>query len=249
MPPWIQDGGLDAMVQRLGDPRNRARVRRDLLTPTTQWENEWLEVAGPEDILILSVGNAGLRDLSGKTLTEIAKRWNADPIDALMDLLIKDAGLTTVAIFGMSEPDIVLALKQPWVSIGCDQSGTSPKGLLSEQPVHPRGYGTFARILQKYVREEQVLTLADAIRKFTALPAQRMRLSDRGVLKKGMYADVVVFDPDRVFAPATFEKPHQLAKGMQYVLVNGVPVIERGRATNALPGKVLRGGGYRAASP
>ena len=145
----------------------------------------------------------------------------------------------------MSEPDVALALQQPWVSVDNDSQGTAPDGLLGQEHPHPRAYGTFPRILRKYVREEHKLTLEDAIRKFCALPAQRMRLSDRGVLKAGMWADVVIFDPETITDRATFENPNQLSEGMQYVLVNGVPVIDDGKATNALPGKVLRGPGYQ----
>ena len=151
--------------------------------------------------------------------------------------------LRSVAVFGMSEPDVALALQQPWVSICNDSQGTAPDGLLGAEHPHPRAYGTFPRILRKYVREEQKLSLEDAIRKFSALPAQRMRLTDRGVLKKGMWADIVIFDPATIRDRATFENPNQLSEGMQYVLVNGVPVIENGKQTNALPGKVLRGPG------
>jgi dihydroorotase/N-acyl-D-amino-acid deacylase len=144
----------------------------------------------------------------------------------------------------MSEPDVALALQQPWVSIDNDSSGTSPEGILGQEHPHPRAYGTFPRILRKYVREEKKLTLEDAIRKFSALPAQRMRLTDRGVLKSGMWADVVVFDPETIHDVATFENPNQLSQGMEYVLVNGVPVIDQRKMTGALPGKVLRGAGY-----
>ncbi len=147
----------------------------------------------------------------------------------------------SVAVFAMSEQDIACALKQPWVSVDNDSQGTAPEGILGREHPHPRAYGTFPRILRKYVREEKLLTLQDAIRKFSALPAQRMRLTDRGVLKQGMWADVVVFDPNAIRDVATFEKPNQLSTGMEYVLVNGVPVIERGKMTNALPGRVLRG--------
>jgi len=147
-------------------------------------------------------------------------------------------------VFGMSEPDVALALSQAWVSIDNDASGTSPDGILGEEHPHPRAYGTFPRILRKYVREEKKLTLEDAIRKFSALPAQRMRLTDRGVLKQGMWADVVVFDPETIRDLATFDNPNQLSQGMEYVLVNGVAVIEGGKMTGALPGKVLRGAGY-----
>jgi N-acyl-D-amino-acid deacylase len=160
-------------------------------------------------------------------------------------VLIRDKAFTNVAVLGMDEPDVKLALQQPWVSIDNDSQGTSPEGLLGQEHPHPRAYGTFPRILRKYVREEHALTLPDAIRKFSALPAQRMRLSDRGVLKQGMCADVVVFDPATIRDLATFEQPNQLSQGMEYVLVNGVPVIAEGKMTGALPGKVLRGAGYR----
>jgi dihydroorotase/N-acyl-D-amino-acid deacylase len=165
-------------------------------------------------------------------------------MDALFDLLIEDDAFTGVAVFGMSEPDVVLALEQPWVSIDNDSSGTSPEGILGEEHPHPRAYGTFPRILRKYVREDGKLSLEDAIRKFSALPAQRMRLTDRGVLKAGMWADVVVFDPASIRELATFENPNQLAQGMDLVLVNGVPVIDHGRMTGVRPGRVLRGPGY-----
>jgi len=158
-------------------------------------------------------------------------------------VLVEDP-LVEVAVFGMSEPDVVLALQQPWVSIDNDSSGTSPEGLLGQEHPHPRAYGTFPRILRKYVREEHILTLEDAIRKFSALPAQRMRLIDRGVMKAGMWADVVVFDPAAVRDLATFDNPNQLSQGMDYVLVNGVLVIDQGKMTGAKPGKVLRGAGY-----
>ena len=182
--------------------------------------------------------------MQGKTLAELAKMWNKDPMDALFDLLIEDNAFTEVAVFGMSEPDVALALQQPWVSIDNDSAGTSPAGILGREHPHPRAYGTFPRILRKYVREEKLLTLEDAIRKFSALPAQRMRLTDRGVLKAGMWADVVVFDPATVRDLATFDNPNQLSQGMEYVLVNGVPVIDQGKMTGAKPGKVLRAAGY-----
>jgi dihydroorotase/N-acyl-D-amino-acid deacylase len=149
----------------------------------------------------------------------------------------------SVAVFAMSEQDVALALKQPWVAIDNDSQGTATDGILGREHPHPRGYGTFPRILRKYVREEKLLSLPDAIRKFSALPAQRMRLADRGVLKKGMWADVTIFDPEKIRDLATFEKPNQLSVGMEFVLVNGIPVIENGKMTDALPGKVLRGQG------
>ena len=214
-------------------------------TPSTEWDNEWQEIAGPEAILVSVVQNPQLLPLQGKTIAQIAKLWNKDPFDTIFDLLIQDNAFTQVAVFGMSEPDVALALQQPWVSVDNDSQGTAPDGLLGQEHPHPRAYGTFPRILRKYVREEKKLRLEDAIRKFSALPAQRMRLSDRGVLKAGLWADVVIFDPQTITDRATFENPNQLSEGMQYVLVNGVPVIDGGKPTNALPGKVLRGPGYQ----
>jgi dihydroorotase/N-acyl-D-amino-acid deacylase len=243
IPPWAHDGGDAKLIERLKDPATRARIRQDMQTPSSKWDNEWDEIPGAQAVLIGVVQNPQLLPLQGKTLAEVAKLWKEDPIDALCDLLIKDNAFTGVAVFGMSEPDVVLALEQPWVSVDNDSSGTAPTGLLGQEHPHPRAYATFPRILRKYVREEHKLSLPDAIRKFSALPAQRMHLTDRGVLKQGLWADVVVFDPATIRDVATFENPNQLSQGMQYVLVNGVPVIEEGKMTDALPGKVLRGPG------
>jgi N-acyl-D-amino-acid deacylase len=243
IPPWAHDGGNAKLVERLKDPATRERIRKDMLTPSRDWDNEWQEIPGADAIMIGAVENQELLSLQGKRLSEIAKLWNKDPLDALFDFLIQSPN-TGVAVFGMSQPDVTLALEQPWVSIDNDSEGTSPDGILGRAHPHPRAYGTFPRILSKYVREEKVLTLEDAIRKFTALPAQRMRLTDRGVLKSGMWADLVIFDPATVHDRATFDNPNQLSEGMDYVLVNGVPVIDQGKMTGALPGKVLRGSGY-----
>jgi len=244
IPPWAHDGGDVKLVERLKDPATRARIRKDMMTPSQDWDNEWQEIPGPEAVLIGVVQNPKLLPLQGKTLADVAKLWNKDPMDVLFDLLIEDKAYTSVAVFGMSEPDVLLALQQPWVSINNDSSGSSPEGLLGNEHPHPRAYGTFPRILRKYVREEKKLSLEDAIRKFSTLPAQRMRLTDRGVLKQGMWADVVIFDPATIRDLATFENPNQLSQGMEYVLVNGVPVIDQGKMTGALPGRVLRSAGY-----
>jgi dihydroorotase/N-acyl-D-amino-acid deacylase len=243
IPPWAHDGGTAKLVERLKDPVTRERIRKAMLTPSQQWDNEWQEIPGPDAIMIGAVQNPDLLPMQGKRLSEIAKLWNKDPMDALFDFLIQDPS-TGVAVFGMSQPDVTLALQQSWVSIDNDSEGASPEGILGQAHPHPRAYGTFPRILSKYVREEKVLTLEDAIRKFSALPAQRMRLIDRGVLKEGMWADVTIFDPATVHDRATFDNPNQLAEGMDYVLVNGIPVIDQGKMTGALPGKVLRGHGY-----
>src|SRR5215472_2085987 len=179
IPPWAHDGGDQKMIERLKDPATRARIRKDMQTHSTDWDNEWEEVPGPESILVSVVSNPKLVPLQGKTIDQIAKQWNKDPIDAICDLLIEDHGYTYAAVFGMDEPDVALALQQPWVSICNDSQGTSPDGLLGIEHPHPRAYGTFPRILRKYVREEKKLTLEDAIRKFSTLPAQKMRLADR----------------------------------------------------------------------
>jgi N-acyl-D-aspartate/D-glutamate deacylase len=247
VPQWAHDGGDARLLERLKDPGARARMRKDMETPSTEWDDEWQEIPGPESVLIGVVQNPKLLPLQGKTLAELATLWNKDPMDALFDLLIEDGAYTYVAVFGMSEPDVALALQQPWVSIDNDSEGTSPEGILGKEHPHPRAYGTFPRIVRKYVREEKKLTLEDAIRKFSALPAQRMRLTDRGVLKAGMWADVVIFDPATVRDLATFAEPNQLSEGMEYVLVNGVAVIDQGKMTGTRPGRVLRGPGYVAA--
>jgi N-acyl-D-amino-acid deacylase len=243
VPPWAHDGGTAKLVERLKDPATRQRIRKDMLTPSKAWDNEWQEIPGPEAIMIGVVQNPKLLPFQGKRLSEIAQLWNKDPMDALFDFLIEDP-YADVAVFGMSQPDVTLALQQPWVAVDNDSSGTSPEGILGQEHPHPRAYGTFPRVLRKYVREDKALTPEDAIRKFSALPAQRLRLADRGLIKPGMWADVVIFDPSTVRDLATFENPNQLSEGMEYVLVNGVPVIDQGKMTGALPGKVVRGPGY-----
>ncbi|MDB6158630.1 MAG: dihydroorotase [Gammaproteobacteria bacterium] len=245
VPPWAHDGGQAKLIERMKDPVTRARIRKDMTTQTTEWDNEWLAIPGPESILICVVQNPALRPLQGKTLAQVAASRHQDPIDALLDILIEDKAYTSVAVFGMEENDVALALAQPWVAIDNDSQGTAPAGILGQEHPHPRAYGTFPRVLRKYVREEHRLTLQDAIRKFTSLPAQRLGLTDRGVLKQGMWADIAIFDPEQIHDVATFENPNQLSVGIQYLLVNGVPVIAGGKATNALPGKALRGPGYQ----
>jgi N-acyl-D-amino-acid deacylase len=245
IPPWAHDGGTDKLIERLKDPAIRAQIRKDMQTPSDKWDNEWLAITGPQDILITAVNNKELLKYEGKRISDIAEEWKEDPIDTICDFLIKDRAATSVAVFGMAESDVNLVLQQPWVSVDNDASGTSPEGILGTEHPHPRAYGTFPRILGKFVREEHMLTLPEAIRKFSALPAQREHLTDRGVLKQGMWADVVVFDPDSVHDVATYENPNQFSVGMQYVLVNGVPVIDQGKMTGSLPGKVLYGPGYK----
>jgi len=245
VPPWAHDGGTAKMLERLRDPAQRAKIRADMLDPNGKWDNEWQEIPGPDAVLIGAVQNQALLPLQGKRLSQIAEEKGKDPIDTLMDILVEDSGFTYCAVFGMSEPDVLLALQQPWTSIDNDSQGAALDGILGKEHPHPRAYGTFPRIIHKYVEQERKLALEDAIRKFSALPAQKMRLSDRGVLKQGMWADIVVFDPAKVRDLATFDNPNQLSVGMQYVLVNGVPVISEGKMKNALPGRVIKGPGAR----
>ena len=246
IPPWAHDGGDEKLLERLKDPQARARIRADMLASDDKgWDNEWQEIPGPEAVLIGAVQNPELASIQGKTLADVAQLWKMDPIDTVCEILIRDHAFTYVAVFGMSEPDVALAVQQPWVSFNNDSQGTAPTGLLGQEHPHPRAYGTFPRVIRKYVREDKLLSLEEAIRKMSSLPAQKMRLADRGVVKAGMWADLVVFDAATVTDKATFAQPNQLSVGMDYVLVNGIPVIAAGQATGARPGKVLRGPGAR----
>jgi dihydroorotase/N-acyl-D-amino-acid deacylase len=245
VPPWAHDGGTTKLIERLRDPATRARIRVEMETKREGWDNEWLAVAGPADILVSSVGRAELRSLQGQSIEAIARARGREPIETLLDILVEDGAQAQVAAFGMQERDVVVALRAPWVAICNDSAGTSPQGALGLEHPHPRAYGTFPRILRRYVRETHELSLEEAIRKFSALPAARLHLSDRGVLKVGLAADVVVFDEQEIADRATYAEPNQLSVGMRFVLVNGVPVIADGRETLRLPGRVLRGPGYR----
>lgn len=244
VPPWAHDGGSAKLIERLHDPAARARIRKDMETASADWDNEWSEIAGPEAILIGVVKNPALHALQGQTLAAIATARGTDPLETLLDILAEDRGFTYCAVFGMNEADIKLAFQQPWTSADNDSSGAAPDGLLGAEHPHPRAYGALPRMLRKYVREEHLVSLEDAVRKFTSLPAGRLRLNDRGVIKVGMAADLVVFDPDTITDRSTFEAPNQLATGMQWVFVNGVAVIADGNMTGARPGQVLRGPGF-----
>ena len=248
IPPWANAGGATELLARLKDPQTRARIEKDMRTPADSWNNDWLEVPGPHAVEITAVKNPALAGLEGRRLDDIANSWHESPLDALLDILVKDHAATDVAVFGMAQPDVTLALKQPWVSICDDAEAQEPTGPLGQGNPHPRAYAAFSRIITKYVREDHVLTLPEAIRRMTALPAQRMGLSRRGVIKDGMWADIDIFDPSKLRTPATFEEPKQLAQGMSWVLVNGVPVIADGKMTGALPGEVLHGPGYEEGS-
>jgi N-acyl-D-amino-acid deacylase len=246
VPPWAHEGGTTKFVERLKDPATREKLKQEMRAPSNSWENFYLGAGGGEGILISSVLNRELAKYEGKRLNEVAKLMGKnDEIDALFDLLIADNAQTGMVVFLMSEDDVKLALKQAWVSVGVDHGAVALTGPLAEGRAHPRGYGSFPRILGRYVRDERVVSLEEAIRKMTSLAANRVHLVDRGLLKPGYFADVVVFDPQQVRDVATFEDPNQLSSGMRYVIVNGGMVVFAGKQTNALPGRPLRGPGYK----
>ncbi|HLF82874.1 MAG TPA: D-aminoacylase [Blastocatellia bacterium] len=246
IPPWAHEGGTAKFVERLRDPATREKLKQEMRAPSSNWENFYLGAGGGEGILISSVLKRELAKYEGKRLNEVARMMGkGDEIDALFDLLIADNAQTSMIVFLMSEDDVKLALKQPWVSVGVDHGAVALTGPLAEGKAHPRGYGTFPRVLGRYVRDEHVLTLEEAIRKMTSLAANRVHLVDRGLLKPGFFADVVVFDPQQIRDVATFEDPNRLSVGMRYVIVNGALVLFAGNQTNALPGRPLRGPGHK----
>ena len=246
VPPWAHEGGTAKFVERLKDPPTRQKLKQEMRSPSDKWENFYLGAGGGEGVLVNTVLNRDLAKYEGKRINEIAKMMGkSDELDALFDLLIADNAQTGMIIFLMNEDDVKLALRQPWVSVGIDHGEVALTGPLAEGKAHPRGYGSFPRILGRYVRDEHVLTLEEAIRKMTSLAANRVHLSDRGILKPGFFADVVVFDPERIHDVATFEDPNRLSIGMNYVLVNGEPVVFDAKQTTALPGRPLRGPGYK----
>ena len=243
MPLWVQDGGHDAWVERLQDPAIRERVAAEMRQPTREWENFFID-AGPENILLIGFRNPDLRHLIGKTLREVADERGADPTMTAMDLVLEDDSRVEAVYFLMSEENIKRKVAMPWMSFGSDAGAPSAEGIFMESSRHPRTYGNFARLLGKYVREERIIPLQQAIRRMTSLPASNIGAFQRGELREGYYADVVVFDPARITDNATFEEPHQYATGMYHVFVNGVQVLRHGRHTGATPGRVVRGPGW-----
>ncbi len=243
LPGWAHEGGRQAMLARLADGGARARLRAELTAGGTDW-NIGASSGGPQGVMIASVGADSLRRYQGMRLSEVAAARGQEVVDALFDLLLADGGGTSAIYFSMSEDDIEHAMRQPWVMVGID-AGARPLDREAVGQPHPRAYGSFPRILCRYVRERGVLTLPDAIRRFTALPAARVGLDERGVLKAGMYADLTLFDPATVCDRATFEDPVQASVGIAHVLVNGVPVLRGGVPTDARPGRALRRGGGR----
>ncbi len=244
IPAKYHAGGPDALIKRLKDPKVRAQIRKEVSAPSTSFENLWLGAGGADGVLVISVLNPDLRKYEGKTIAQIAKMDNKDPLDALMDLVIADRDNVGAVYFLMSEDDVKLAMQQPWVSVGTDYGAVSPTGPLGESKVHPRAYGSFARILGKYVRDEHNLRMEDAIRKFTSLPAQREKLDHRGLLRTDYFADITIFDPEKVRDTATFDDPNKPSVGFEYVFVNGVLSLEHDKVTGQLGGHPLRGPGY-----
>ena len=246
MPPWVQDGGLEAWIARLKDAKTRARVIREMRDPAPPWENLFA-AAGPKGMLLLEFKNPALKPLTGKTLAEVAQLRGVSPEDAAIDLVIEDGSRVGVAYFLMSEENVAREVALPWVSFDSDADAPAPEGVFLKSSRHPRTYGNFVRVLAKYVREDHVLTLQEAIRRLTAFPAATLSLSDRGLLKAGNYADIVVFDPKTVQDHATYERPQQLATGVENVWVNGVRALRSQEATGAASGRAVRGRAWTGA--
>jgi N-acyl-D-amino-acid deacylase len=243
MPLWVQEGGHDAWVARLKDPDIRARVVAEMKRPTDEWENFYVG-AGPENILLVGFKNEDLRPLTGKTLQEVADEREADPAETAIDLVIEDDSRVDAVYFFMSEDNVRRKMAKPWVSFGSDAGAPAAEGVFMNTNPHPRAYGNFSRILGKYVRDEKIITMQEAIRRMTSLPAYNIGIAERGQLSEGYYADVVVFDPEKIADQATFEEPHQYATGVWHVFVNGEQVLKNGRHTGATPGRVVRGPGW-----
>ena len=244
MPPWVQEGGYDAWVERLRDPATRARVAAEMRTPTDAWENLGL-AAGPEGILLVGFKNPDLRPLTGRTVAEVAAERGVSPEDAMIDLVIEDGSRVEAVYFLMSEENVRRQIALPYMSFGSDAGAPAPEGVFLNTSVHPRAYGNFARLLGRYVRDEGIISLEEAVRKLTDLPATNLRLRKRGRLAPGYFADVTVFDPETIQDHATFEDPHQLSTGTHHVFVNGTAVLRDGEPTGALPGRVVRGPGWK----
>ncbi|RPH98197.1 MAG: D-aminoacylase [Lysobacterales bacterium] len=243
MPPWVQEGGHAAWVERLRDPDVRARVVAEIRQPGDGWENLYHAAGGPENLLLLGFRNDALKHLTGKTLAEAAALRGATPEDTIIDLVIEDDSRVATAYFIMSEDNIAKKIRQPWMAFGSDAESLAPEGVFLKSNPHPRAYGNFARLLGKYVREQQVISLPEAIRRLTTLPADNLGLAGRGRLQPGYHADIAVFDPATISDHATFTEPHRFATGMHHVIVNGVPVLRNGEHTGATPGRFVRGPG------
>ena len=245
MPPWVQEGGLKQWIKRLQDPKIRKKALDEMRKPSDKWENLLLMAGSPEQVLLLGFANDSLKRFTGKTLGEVARVYGKSPEETAMDLVITDSTRVGTAYFMMSEENIKRQIALPYLSFGSDAESAAPEGVFLKSSTHPRAYGNFARLLGKYVRDEKVIPIEEAIRKLTSLPAGNLKIKQRGTLTSGYFADVVVFDPAKIQDHATFEKPHQYATGMMHVFVNGTQVLENGEHTGAKPGRVVRGPGYK----
>jgi N-acyl-D-amino-acid deacylase len=243
LPPWTEEGGYPALFKRLRDPATRQKIAKEVKTPSDAWENLYLAAGSPDKILLVGFKSEKLKPLTGKSLADVAKLRGTDPIETIMDLIAEDESRIDTIYFLMAEENVRKELAKPWISFGSDEASQAPEGVFLKSNPHPRAYGNFARVLGKYVREEKLLSLGEAIRRLSALPAANLGLDRRGYLKEGMFADVVVFDPVTVGDRATFAQPHQYAVGMKYVFVNGTQVLKEGEHTGATPGHALWGPG------
>jgi N-acyl-D-amino-acid deacylase len=243
MPPWVLDGGYDAAYKRLSDPIVRKKIAKAIRTPANDWENLFLAAGSPDRVLLVEFKSERLKRFTGKTLAEAARLRGEDPVDTIMNLVLEDRSRVGTVYFMIAEDNIRKEIALPWVSFGSDAGSMAPEPPFTNSSTHPRAYGNFARVLGKYVRDDKVITLADAIRKLSGLPAANLELDGRGLLKADMFADVVVFDPATIADRATFENPHQYAVGVKHVFVNGVQVLKDGEHTGAKPGRALWGPG------
>ena len=243
LPPWTEDGGYPALFKRLRDPATREKIAAEVRIDSDAWENLYLAAGSPDKILLAGFKSEKLKPLTGKSLAEVAKMRGKDPIETIMDLLSEDESRIDAMYFLMSEENVRKELTKPWISFGSDEASQAPEGVFLKSNPHPRAYGNFARVLGKYARDEKVLTLPEAVRRLSALPATNLGLDHRGFVQEGMFADVVVFDPATIADRATFAKPHQYAVGMKHVFVNGVQVLKDGEHTGAKPGRALWGPG------
>jgi len=243
LPPWTMDGGYEALFKRLEDPATRQKIAAEVRTPSDKWENLYLAAGSADRVLLVGFKSEKLKPLTGKTLADVAQMRGKDVVETIMDLILEDRSRVGTVYFLMSEENIKKELRQPWVSLGSDAASMAPEGVFLKSSTHPRAYGNFARLLGKYVREEKVITLTEAVRRLTGLPATNLGLDHRGFLRTGMFADVVVFDPATIADRATFENPHQYAVGVKHVFVNGVQVLKDGEHTGAKPGRALWGPG------
>jgi N-acyl-D-amino-acid deacylase len=244
MPPWVQEGGHKAWVVRLKDPTVRERVKREMNIASDEWDNGYVTARSPSNILLVGFKTEALKPLTGKTLAEVAKMRGTSPEDTAMDLVIEDDSRVSCVFFTMCEANVRRKIQQPWMSFCSDSASMAPEGVFLKQSTHPRAYGSFARLLGRYVRDEQLIPLEEAIRRLTSFPADNLKLDRRGRLQPGYFADVVVFDPATIQDHATFEQPHQYSTGVRHVFVNGVQVLKDGEHTGAKPGRVVRGPGW-----